>query len=55
MIAAITIIDEETGKILVKDQPMRPVTTYEDIRDMTDTYRWDFKYSFFKDVLEEDK
>ena len=53
MIAVITIMDEETGKIFVKDQPMQPsVCPYENNKDMTVTYRWDFKYSFFKDILE---
>lgn len=52
MIAVITIMDEKTGKIFVKDQTMQPTFAFENINDMTDTYRWDFKYSFFKDLTE---
>lgn len=53
MIAVITVMDEKTGKIFVKDQPIQPTSAFEDITDMTDTYRWDFKYSFLKEVVEE--
>lgn len=52
MIAVITIMDEKTGKIFVKDQPMKPIFAHENNKDMTDLYRWDFKYSFFKEVAE---
>ncbi len=55
MIAVITIMDEETGKIFVKDQPMQPTSAYEDIKDMTYTYRWDFKYSFFRELIESEE
>jgi len=54
MIAVVTVMDETTGKIFVKEQPMQPTSSFEDITDMTDTYRWDFKYSFFKEVTEEE-
>lgn len=52
MIAVITIMDEKTGKIFVKDQPMQSTYSFEDNRDMTDIYRWNFKYSFFKEVTD---
>ena len=46
MIAVVTVMDEETGKIYVKEQPIKPIRVEDN--PMTDftTFCWQFKFNF---------
>ena len=46
MIAVITVMDEETGKIYIKEQPIKPTRVEDNPVTDSRTFCWQFKFNF---------
>ena len=46
MIAVITVLDEETGKVYIKEQPIKPIRVEDNPMTNSTTFSWQFKFNF---------
>jgi len=46
MIAVITIIDEKTENIYIKEQPIKPIRVEDNPETDSRTFSWQFKFNF---------
>lgn len=46
MIAVVTVMDEETGKIYIKEQPIKPIRVEDNPMTDSTTFCWQFKFNF---------
>lgn len=51
MIAVVTVMDETTGNIYVKEQPIKPIRVEDNPMTDSTTFSWQFSFNFIKEYV----